>query len=239
VGTPPVGNASNCFGFAIDGGKVEKEEFSMSRLAFILAATVALASNASLAFGDTVTTTTIERTSGGPEFLLPAGNSYVAVNTSGTILGPFDYTTRLLNGAPLPLGSYVIEKTSGKVFATVDANGNIIALTTPPPVLPEHFIVRSGAIFFLGSDYSARRAQLEAQINSDFASGHLSNNDVKELREKLQEIQSLEMKRRADGTYKSSTANEIERKFARLQSDYSEDIANINEKRSKIGIQNN
>jgi hypothetical protein len=209
----------------------------MNRLAFIIAATVAVASNGSLAFGDTVTTTTIERTSA-PEFVLPAGNIYVAVNTSGTILGPFDYTTRLLNGAPLPLGSYIIEKSSGKVYATADANGNIIAITNPPAVLPEHFIVRSGAIFFLGSDYSARRAQIDAQINADFAAGHLSNNNVKELRDKLQEIQALEMKRKADGTYRSSTANEIERKFARLQSDYSEDIANINEKRSKIGIQN-
>jgi len=211
----------------------------MNRLAFIFAATVAVASSTPSAFADTVTTTTVERTVGGTDVLLPAGNTYVAVNPTGSIIGTYDYTSRTINGTPLPLGAYVIEKTSGRVYATTDANGNLVAYTTAPSVLPEHFIVRNGVLFFLGSDYSARRAQLEAQINADFASGHLSNNNVKDLREKLQEIQSLEMKSRGDGTFKSSTAHEIERKFARLQSDYSEDIAEINEKRSKIGIQNN
>jgi len=211
----------------------------MNRFSFILAATVAVASNASLAYGETVTTTTVERTTSAPEFVLPAGATYIAVNPSGTLLGTYDYAARLLNGAPLPLGCYVVEKTTGKVLATTDPNGRLIAFTTTPTVLPEHFIVRSGALFFLGSDYSARRAQLDAQINTDFAAGHLSNTNVKDLREKLQEIQALEMKRRDDGTYRSSTAREIERKFARVQSDYSEDIAEINEKRAKIGIQNN
>jgi len=211
----------------------------MNRFAFILAATVAVASNASLAYGDTVMTTTVERTTSAPEFILPAGTTYVAVNPSGTLLGTYDYATRLLNGAPLPSGCYVVEKPTGRVLATTDASGNLIAFTTVPTALPERFVIKNGVVFFLGSDYSARRAQLEAQINAEFAAGHLSNTDVKELQEKLQEIQALEMKRRDDGTYKSSTAREIERKFARLQSDYAEDIASINEKRAKIGLQNN
>src|SRR5271156_6388995 len=206
----------------------------MNRFAFLLAATVAVAnSGVALAYGETVTTTTVERTSA-PEFVLPAGTTYVAVNPSGTLLGTYDYATRLLNGAPLPLGTYVVEQSSGKVLATSDTSGRLIAFTSVPTTLPEHFIVRSGVLFFLGSNYSARRAQLDAQINTDFAAGHLSNSDVKELRDKLAEIQSLEMKNRDDGTYKSSTAREIERKFARVQSDYAGDIADINEKRAKI-----
>jgi hypothetical protein len=212
----------------------------MFRFAFILAATVAVAnSGVALAYGETVTTTTVEQTTSAPEFVLPAGSTYVAVNPTGTLLGTYDYVTRSLNGAPLPLGAYVVEQSSGRVLATSDTSGHLIAFTSVPTALPEHFIVRNGVVFFLGSNYSARRAQLEAQINSDFAAGHLSNTDVKELRDKLAEIQSLEMKNRDDGTYKSSTAREIERKFARVQNDYTEDIANINEKRAKIGIQNN
>jgi len=209
----------------------------MKNLVLALAATVALASNVAMALADTVTTTTVERTSA--PFALSATESYTVVNPSGVVIGPYDYSTRLINGQPVPVNAYVIEKSSGKVIATTDTTGSIIALSTVPAVLPEHFIVRNGALFFLGSDYSARRAQIEAQINADFAAGHLSNRDVKELQGELSEIQSLEAKRKDDGTYKTSTARAIERKFSHLQSEYSEDLAEINSKRAKIGINNN
>jgi hypothetical protein len=224
--------------FAIDGQQGRKEEIVMKNLVLALAASVAMLNNASVAFADTVTTTTIETTRTVPEVVLTAGTTYVAVNPTSGVLGTYDYTTKLIHGAPLPLGCYVIEQTSGKVIASVDSDGSLVAFRTVPTVLPEHFVVRNGVLFYLGSDYSARRALLEAQISSDYAAGRLSNDNVKELREKLQEIQTLEMKRRVDGTFRSSTAREIERKFARVQSDYAEDIAEINSKKAKIGIVN-
>jgi hypothetical protein len=210
----------------------------MKNLVLALAATVALASNATLVLAETVTTTTVETTSAAP-FTLSASENYVVVNPAGVEVGPYDYTTRLINGQPVPYNAYVIEKTSGRVIATTDTSGNIIAFTTVPTVLPSHFILRNGVLFFLGSDYSARRAQIEAQINADFAAGHLSNRNVKELQEELAEIASLEAKRRSDGTYRTSTARQIEKKFSHLQSEYSEDVAEINSKRAKIGINNN
>jgi hypothetical protein len=210
----------------------------MKNLVLALAATVALASNAAMVLADTVTTTTVEQTSGTP-FALSATESYTVVNPTGVVLGPFDYSTRMINGQPLPANGYIIEKSSGRVIATADSTGNIVAFTSVPTVLPDHFIVRNGVLFFLGSDYSGRRAQIEAQINADFAAGHLSNRNVKELQEQLSEIGALESKRRSDGTYKTSTARQIEKKFSRLQADYSEDLAEINSKRAKIGINNN
>ena len=211
----------------------------MNRIELMLLVAVTLTIGTTPGYAETtVTTTTVEKVTGTPEFFLSADASYVAVNPSGTLLGLYDYKTRLINGSPLPLGAFVIEKTSGKVLATVDANGNLIAFTTVPQVLPQHFIIRNGALFFLGSDYSLRRAQLEAQINADYAAGHLSSTNVKELQQKLQEIQVLETKDRGDGTYKSSTVRQIERKFARVQSDYARNVADINQKRARIGLNN-
>ena len=204
----------------------------MRYTALMLAASLAIATTGSAALADTETTTTTTTTT----YSLPVGGSYVAVDSNGVVLGMYDPATRLLNGQPLIAGSYVIEKTSGQVLATVDSSGNLIAFTSVPSTLPEHFAVVNGQLLYVSTGYPLRRAQLEQQINVDYAAGRLSNRDVKELREKLAEISMLENKRKRDGTYSSSTINSIEHKFACVQSDLAKDVAHINAKRAQIGI---
>ena len=208
----------------------------MKSLAMMLAVSLAIATSASAALADSETTTTTVRTTT-TGYTLPSGNSYVVVNPiTGSIVGPYDTAVGLVNGQPVPIGTYVIEKTSGKVLATVDASGSIIAFTTVPASLPTHFVVVNGDLLYCDSDYAARRAKIDAQINVEYAAGRLSNHDVKELREGLAEIASLEMKKKGNGTYSSTTTNRIERRFSEVQSDLSKDISEINSKRAKIGI---
>ncbi len=207
----------------------------MKSLAMMLAVSLAMATSASVALADTETTTTTVRTTT-VGYALPAGD-YVVVNPiTGTVVGPYDTTVNMVNGQPVPIGTYVIEKTSGRVLATTDASGTLIAFTSVPTTLPAHFLLVNGQLVYTSDDCAFRRAKIEAQITEAYAHGKLSNHDVKELREGLAEIASLETKRKSDGTFSSSTSKRIERRFSEVQADLSKDISEINSKRAKIGI---
>lgn len=209
----------------------------MKYFALTLAASLALLSNtvvAANANADTTTTTTIQTT--GPAVPLPTGETYVVVDPASGVSGVYDMTTRLINGRPVPLGSYVIEQSTGKVLATVDASGNFVAINTIPTMLPEHFTVIDGRLMYFASDYDLRRARLNSEIAANYDAGKLSNTQVRDLRERLAEVGSLEAKRKDDGSYSSSTAKSIERKLVLVQSDLAKDISEINSKRAKMGL---
>ncbi len=202
----------------------------------IIAASIAVGLFATTAKADTTETTTV-RTTTTESVNLPATSTYVVVDPgAGVVRGIYDPSTRLLNGQPIPSGYYVIDKPSGKVVATVDAAGNLVSFSTIPSVLPQHFTVVNGAVVYFESDYALRRAQLEQRIDEQYAAGHLSNEQVKNLKQDISEITNLETKRKDDGTLRESTRKEIERKFANVQSALDKDIAEINNKRARMGI---
>jgi hypothetical protein len=201
----------------------------------MLAATLALAFTAVTAKADTTETTTVRTTTTSLD--LPSSSSYIVVDpNTGVARGAFDPTTRLLDGRPLPMGYYVVDQPTGKVMATVDGSGNLVGFTSVPSVLPNHFVVMNNQVVYFESDYSLRRAQLEARIDEQYKLGHLTNDQVKNLKQDISEITTLQTKTKSDGTMKESTRKQIERKFADVQAVFDRDIAKINDKRAKIGL---
>lgn len=205
----------------------------MKFLAPVLAAAsfALIASTAQAEVTETTTTTTTVETTAAPSMVLPGGATYTVVNpSSGVIVGP--YTT----GMTITAGNYIIEQGSGRVIATTDASGRLVAFSTIPSVLPQRFLVVNGQMLYFSDDYSYRRAQLEAKITDEYAAGRLTHNQAKILREKLGYVANLQNKRKGDLTYSKSTIREIERKFADVQSMMAHDIADTNSRKAKIGL---
>lgn len=219
-------------GFAARANANEEVSY-MKILASALAMSLAMSATVAMAQDSTTTTTTTTVTTQAAVsgFSLPAGVAYYVVNpTTGVVVG--DYTL----GMSLAPGYYVIEKTSGKVMATVDPAGTLVAYTTAPAVVPAHFLVLNGQLVYFTDDFAFRRAQLEQKVTLEYAAGRLTNHQVKELREKLGYIANLETKRRGDLTYSKSTIRDIERRFAEVQSEMAKYVAETNTRKAKIGI---
>ncbi len=198
---------------------------------YLVAASLAVcASSVNAQVTETTTTTTIESTSA-PALVLPGGVSYSVVNPStGLLVGP--YTV----GMTIPTGSYIIEQNTGRVIATTDVSGRLMAFSTFPSVLPQRFLVVNGQLIYFSDDYAFRRAQLDQKITDEYAAGRLTHNQAKNLREKLGFIANLETKRKGDLTYSKSTIREIERKFAEVQSMMARNVAETNTRKAKIGL---
>jgi hypothetical protein len=203
----------------------------MKFLAPMLAATLAICASAVQAQTSetTTTTTTVESTS--PGVVLPGGITYSVVNpTAGVVVGPYSV------GMTVPTGNYIIDQSTGRVMATVDGSGRLVAFSTIPSELPQRFMALNGQLIYFSSDYAYRRAQLDQKVTNEYAAGRLTNNQAKELREKLGYVASLEAKRKDNLTYSKSTIREIERKFADVESMMAHDVAETNTRKAKIGL---
>jgi hypothetical protein len=171
--------------------------------------------------------------------VLPAGPSYIVVHpTRGIITGRFDIATRMINGAPLEVGEYIVDQSTGKVYATVDATGSLVTVTALPAtaVLPDHFLVVEGKLVYFADNIAYRRAKLDLQIGVAHASGKLSHNQVRNLRKELDEIAVLSRKTNRKGELSASTLRRIENKFANIQADMAGDLAETSKRRARIGI---
>jgi hypothetical protein len=209
----------------------------MKFMAAILALSFVIGSAVSSVRAEETTTTT---TTTSQTFALQAGASYVVVDpATGLSRGVYDPVTRMINGQPVPAGYYVIDQTSGRTMATVDASGNLVTFSTIPTALPEHFMVVDNNLVYFASDYALRRAKIERRMNDEYTAGKLSKDQVADLNNKLSEIASLDSKRNSKGELKSATRRRIEKDFDSVQSKMDKDIALINEKRAKIGIRVN
>lgn len=204
----------------------------MRLLAPILAASLAISALAVQAqTTETTTTTTTVEAAAAPSLVLPAGVTYNVINpTTGVVVGPY------ATGAALSAGNYIIDQGTGRVVATADASGRLIALSAMPSVLPQRMLVVNGQLMYYTDDYAFRRAQLDQRITDEYAAGRLTHNQSKILREKLGYIANLECKRKDNLTYSKSTIREIERKFADVNSLMAQDIASTNTRKAKIGL---
>jgi len=144
------------------------------RFGLLLAATLALVTVTPSAMAQT---TIIEetRTVSSPTFTLPAGASYIVVDPA---TGKFvsDYSTRV----QIPFGYYVAEKTSGKIVATTDASGNLIAFSTAPAT---KVLVQ----------VEERRTALEQAIADALAKNTVTVTEIAPMRKALAEVASQEV----------------------------------------------
>lgn len=118
----------------------------------------------------TVTTTT--RT-----YTFAPDHNYVVVDPlTGSTRGVFDINTRTFDGQPLVSGLVLADKVSGQVVATVDANGQVVELSSAPV-----------AVTYL-SKLQARRAELDAVISEALTRGDITAARAAELRARLDEV---------------------------------------------------
>lgn len=166
-------------------------------------------------------------------FTLPAGSSYIVVDPgTGKVFGNYSAELRI------PSGYYVVEQTTGKVVASADPSGALVAVTavTPGTVLSDRIVVQNGGLVYLIDDYSVRRSLLSSKIDAEYSSGRLTKYQVADLKRDLRRVADLESKRKKDGTYSSSRRREIERRLADVSLDLESDIARTNRKRASLGI---
>jgi len=179
----------------------------------------------------TTTTTTVESA---PGLVLPGGATYNVVNpATSVVVGP--YTV----GMNVPSGNYIIEQSTGRVLATTDASGRLVAFSSFPSVLPQRFLLINGQMVYFNDDYAFRRAQLDQKVTDEYTAGRLTNNQAKVLHEKLGYVANLECKQKSNLSYSKSTIRAIERKFADVQSLLAHDVADTNSRKAKIGLRVN
>lgn len=186
----------------------------------------------------TTTTTTTEKTTVVSSAIdLPLTNTYIVVDpVSGVLPGVFDVRTHLLDGRALTPGLVIVEKTTGQVFATVDSSGNLVAMTTLPAVTPQRFAIVDGKMVFFSDDILMRRAALAQRINNLYAAGKLSHDQVRRLRENLNDISRLSNKFDRNGDLSNSTRRRIEDKFASTNNRLERNLADISSRRARIGL---
>jgi hypothetical protein len=145
----------------------------MIRYGTLLAATLALVATAPSAMAQT--TTTIETTTvSSSGFSLPAGSYMIVDPLTGRISGDYSASVRV------PIGYYVAEKSTGRVVATTDAGGNLIAFSTAPA---------SQVLLQI----QERRSALEQQIADALARKVVAVTEVQPLQSALQEIAAQEV----------------------------------------------
>jgi hypothetical protein len=103
------------------------------------------------------------------------------------------------------------------------------------PLIGNRFITTSGNLMMV-DELSARNLRMLRRIDDEYAAGRLSNNDVARLKEQLNEVASLKTKYTKNGKLNDSKSKLIVMKLDKVQTNMDKDIADINAKRSRIGI---
>lgn len=151
----------------------------MKRLETLFAAALATVIVAPSAMADTTIVET--RTVTTPAFTVPAGSSYTVVDPlTGKLFG--DYTTSV----KVPAGHYITDRTSGKVIATTDVNGNIVSISSAPATN-------------VLAQVAERRAALQQQIADAIARNTVTATEITPLRTALEQVAAQEVVLRQNG----------------------------------------
>jgi len=110
--------------------------------------------------------------------------------------------------------------------------------TVVTPLLGARMINANGQLVLV-DDIDYRRAQLSQRINDEYTAGRLSAQQVASLKDQLNAVASLETKYRKNGNLSSSKTEKISVKLDSLKTKLDQDVANINDKRSRIGLKVN
>lgn len=151
----------------------------MTRFGILFAATLALVAVSPAAKADTtlVETTTVSS----PAFTLPSGVPYIVVDpATGKVFAEYSTSVKV------PAGYYIAERSSGKVVATTDLNGNLVAISTAPA---SNVLVK----------VTERRTALEQQIADALSRKVVAVTEIQPLQKALAEIAAQEVVLRQHG----------------------------------------
>ncbi len=103
------------------------------------------------------------------------------------------------------------------------------------PLLGARIINSNGQIVMV-DEIAYRKVQLNQRIDDEYTAGRLSAQQVASLKDQLNAAASLETKYRKNGQLSPSKAEKISVKLDNVKTKLDQDVAIINDKRSKIGI---
>lgn len=109
---------------------------------------------------------------------------------------------------------------------------------TVTPLIGSRFITTSGNLVIV-DELSARNIRMQRRVDDEYAAGRLSNDHVARLKSQLNEVSSLQTKYTRNGKLKDSNTKTIVMKLDKVQTAMDRNIADINAKRSRIGIKVN
>lgn len=110
------------------------------------------------------------------------------------------------------------------------------AYTSLPNVTPQRFAGVDGKFVFFSDNILLRRAALAQRINVAYADGKLTHNQVRRLRENLNEISRLASKTNRYGELSSGTVRRIEDRFASTNNRLDRSLADVSTRRARIGL---
>lgn len=117
----------------------------------------------------------------------------------------------------------------------VSASRSPIVIT---PLSGARFIVTDGQFRFVDG-IAYRKMALERRIDDEYKAGKLSSKQVADLKERLNEIASLESKYRKNGHLSESKEKTLNAKLNLVNSRLEQNIAYINKRRSQLGLRVN
>jgi len=106
------------------------------------------------------------------------------------------------------------------------------------PLIGARFVTTAGNLVMV-DELSARNLRMQRRIDDEYAAGRLSNDNVAHLKSDLNEVASLQTKYTKNGRLNESKTKVIATRLDKVQSSMDRDIADINAKRSHIGIKVN
>lgn len=110
------------------------------------------------------------------------------------------------------------------------------AVTTP--VIAPQFVVLNKQVTMV-DPITSRKMQLLNRIEDEYQAGRLSSDNVSDLKGRMDRISSQETRYRRDGELSDSKLTALSIKLDQLETVLGEDVANVNEKRARIGIKVN
>lgn len=157
------------------------EKITMKIPTMLSAALLSFLTLAPSVVAQTTTVTETTTTMSSPGFTLPSGVRYVVVNpATGQVLGDYSSTMQV------PVGYFLAEHSTGKVVATTDASGNLIAINAAPA---DQILVQIGE----------RRTIIESQIAEALSKNMITVSEVAPLRAALEKIAADEAALRNSG----------------------------------------
>lgn len=106
------------------------------------------------------------------------------------------------------------------------------------PLIGARFVTTSGSLVMV-DELASRNLRMQRRIDDEYAAGRLSNDNVAHLKSDLNEVASMQTKYTKNGRLNESKTKTIATRLDKVQSAMDRDIADINAKRSRIGIKVN
>ena len=103
------------------------------------------------------------------------------------------------------------------------------------PIVSPQFVTVNGNLILVDG-VTARKNRLTVRIDDEYSAGRLSSNQVTRRKQDLSKISTTEAKYRRNGELSSSNEAKLFVKLDQLKIAIDENVASINEKRSRIGI---